>query len=224
MMSLGLPRDLSGIRFALNVFIAATIVWYAMERIADTNAIWAIASMVAASDPRVEEAARLFRESQCRALLQETRLTALDGEGLAWFEDPLPHDDLHGHAALAAGMVYLLVMRLVDDWVAAASAALRGCSPQRRRCPRRCRGLLLPQVAVEHGWDLERFVRETGVDTLAISVGIVHGIPGDPLDPARIPGTGAAVLFPSPGGGIRPRPDPGRRPPRRPRPEARAGA
>ena len=29
-----------------------------------------------------------------------------------------------------------------------------------------------------------------------------HGIPGDPLDPARIPTTGAAVLFPSPGGGI----------------------
>ena len=64
MMSLGLPRDLSGIRFALNVFIAATIVWYAMERIADTNAIWAIASMVAASDPRVEEAARA---KNCRA-------------------------------------------------------------------------------------------------------------------------------------------------------------
>jgi len=68
MMSLGLPRDLSGIRFALNVFIAATIVWYAMERIADTNAIWAIASMVAASDPRVEEAARLFRARMINVL------------------------------------------------------------------------------------------------------------------------------------------------------------
>ena len=36
--------------------------------------------------------------------------------------------------------------------------------------------------------EAERFVRETGVDTLAISVGIVHGIPGDPqpLDIPRI--------------------------------------
>jgi mandelate racemase len=33
-----------------------------------------------------------------------SRLTALDGEGLAWFEDPLPHDDLHGHATLAAAL------------------------------------------------------------------------------------------------------------------------
>ncbi len=36
--------------------------------------------------------------------------------------------------------------------------------------------------------EAERFVAETGVDTLAISVGIVHGIPGDPqpLDIPRI--------------------------------------
>jgi uncharacterized membrane protein YccC len=57
----GLPRDLTGVRFAVNVFIAATIVWYVLERIVDTNPIWAIASMVAASDPRVDEAARMFR-------------------------------------------------------------------------------------------------------------------------------------------------------------------
>jgi hypothetical protein len=50
-VTFGLPRDLTGVRFAVNVFIGATIVWYVLERIADTNAIWAIASMVAASDP-----------------------------------------------------------------------------------------------------------------------------------------------------------------------------
>jgi hypothetical protein len=42
-------RDIVGMRFALNVFIATTIVWYALENIADTNPIWAIASMIAAS-------------------------------------------------------------------------------------------------------------------------------------------------------------------------------
>ena len=54
-------RDIVGIRFALNVFIATTIVWYVLENIADTNPIWAIASMIAASDPQVTEAVRMFR-------------------------------------------------------------------------------------------------------------------------------------------------------------------
>lgn len=54
-------RDIIGIRFAVNVFIASTIVWYALANIADTNPIWAIASMIAASDPQVNEAARMFR-------------------------------------------------------------------------------------------------------------------------------------------------------------------
>jgi uncharacterized membrane protein YccC len=54
-------RDMVGIRFALNVFIASAIVWYALAHIADTNPIWAIASMIAASDPQVNEAVRMFR-------------------------------------------------------------------------------------------------------------------------------------------------------------------
>ena len=60
-----IKRDLVGIRFALNVFVASTIVWYTLERILDTNPIWAIASMIAASDPEVKEAARMFR---CRII------------------------------------------------------------------------------------------------------------------------------------------------------------
>jgi uncharacterized membrane protein YccC len=60
-VKIGLPKDPTGVRFAVNVFIAATIVWYVLERIADVNAIWAIASMVAACDPKADEAARLFR-------------------------------------------------------------------------------------------------------------------------------------------------------------------
>ena len=54
-------HDVVGIRFALNVCIASTIVWYALDNIADTNPIWAIASMIAASDPQVNEAVRMFR-------------------------------------------------------------------------------------------------------------------------------------------------------------------
>jgi uncharacterized membrane protein YccC len=56
-----IKRDVVGIRFALNVAIATTIVWYVLAHIADTNPIWAIASMVASSDPQVTEAIRMFR-------------------------------------------------------------------------------------------------------------------------------------------------------------------
>jgi uncharacterized membrane protein YccC len=68
-VTFGLPRDLTGVRFAINVFIAASIVWFALERIADTNPIWAIASMVASSDPRVDEAARMFRARMINVLV-----------------------------------------------------------------------------------------------------------------------------------------------------------
>jgi uncharacterized membrane protein YccC len=54
-------RDLLGVRFALNVFVASSILWYLLRHVADTNPIWSIASMVAASEPQVKEAARMFR-------------------------------------------------------------------------------------------------------------------------------------------------------------------
>jgi uncharacterized membrane protein YccC len=56
-----IKRDLLGVRFAINVFIASAFTWYVLTRFADTNPIWAIASMVAASDPQVVEAARMFK-------------------------------------------------------------------------------------------------------------------------------------------------------------------
>ena len=45
----------------MNVFIASAILWYLLHRVAETNPIWAIASMVAASEPQVKEAERMFR-------------------------------------------------------------------------------------------------------------------------------------------------------------------
>jgi len=52
--------DLLGVRFAVNVALATTIVWNVLRAIGDRNPIWAIASMVAASDPQPQEARRLF--------------------------------------------------------------------------------------------------------------------------------------------------------------------
>ncbi len=64
-----MPQDILGIRFALNVAIATVIVWYSLAYVVDTNPIWAIASMVAASDPQVTEAARMFRSRLINVLV-----------------------------------------------------------------------------------------------------------------------------------------------------------
>lgn len=49
------------LRFAVNVAISTTIVWFTLRYIEDTNPIWAIASMMAASDPQPVEARRMFK-------------------------------------------------------------------------------------------------------------------------------------------------------------------
>jgi uncharacterized membrane protein YccC len=58
-----------GLRFAVNVFIATTIVWITLRSVGDTDAIWAIASMVAASDPQPTEAGRMFRSRLINVLV-----------------------------------------------------------------------------------------------------------------------------------------------------------
>jgi len=58
-------KNLAGVRFAVNVFIASAILWFLLRRIADTTPMWAISSMIASSDPEVTEAARLFK---CRVI------------------------------------------------------------------------------------------------------------------------------------------------------------
>jgi uncharacterized membrane protein YccC len=66
----GLSYDhLLGLRFAVNVFIATTIVWFTLKLLNVSNPIWAIASMVAASDPVLVEARRLFRSRLINVLV-----------------------------------------------------------------------------------------------------------------------------------------------------------
>jgi uncharacterized membrane protein YccC len=66
MRRFGLSHEhLVGLRFAINVALATTIVWHTLQAIGDRNPTWAIASMVAASDPQPDEARRMFR---CRLI------------------------------------------------------------------------------------------------------------------------------------------------------------
>jgi uncharacterized membrane protein YccC len=61
--------DLVGARFAVNVFIGTTALWLLLRLVAETNPIWAIASMIAAADPQLKNAIRTFHGRIINALL-----------------------------------------------------------------------------------------------------------------------------------------------------------
>ena len=53
--------NLLGVRFAVNVFIGTGLVWLGLKLASDASPIWAIASMIAATDPVVEQARTVVR-------------------------------------------------------------------------------------------------------------------------------------------------------------------
>lgn len=61
--------DLFAIRFAINAAIATAIVATVLSLIGDSNPMWAIASMVAASDPQPGEAKRMLRDRLINVLV-----------------------------------------------------------------------------------------------------------------------------------------------------------
>jgi uncharacterized membrane protein YccC len=60
--------DLLGVRFAINIFVATTVLWLII-RSRQVDPIWAISSMIAASEPKVEEALKFFRGRLFNALI-----------------------------------------------------------------------------------------------------------------------------------------------------------
>ena len=54
------PTDLLGMRFAINVALGTAIVWVVLRALHASNQIWAIAAMIAASEPQPEQARRMF--------------------------------------------------------------------------------------------------------------------------------------------------------------------
>lgn len=53
----------------MNVFIGTTALWLLLGLAGDTDPIWAIASMIAASDPQLKQAVRTFRGRILNAIL-----------------------------------------------------------------------------------------------------------------------------------------------------------
>jgi uncharacterized membrane protein YccC len=48
-------------RFAANVFLGATVVWIVLRQFGGVSPIWAIAAMVASTDPQMDVATRMIR-------------------------------------------------------------------------------------------------------------------------------------------------------------------
>ena len=61
--------DCLGIHFAANVLIATSLLWLLLQHFGRLNPIWAISSMVAASDPKVDQAWKLFRGRVINAMV-----------------------------------------------------------------------------------------------------------------------------------------------------------
>ena len=56
-----LEDKLLGVRFAVNVFIASIIVWITLRFFTHAYPIWALASMIASSEPVVKQGLKMFR-------------------------------------------------------------------------------------------------------------------------------------------------------------------
>ena len=52
--------DLRGVHYAVNIFVATTVLWMVVKVYGDANPIWAISSMVATSDPQLRQSLATF--------------------------------------------------------------------------------------------------------------------------------------------------------------------
>ena len=61
--------DWAGLHFSANIFVASTVLWIILRKFAGLNPIWAISSMIAASDPVVKTAMKTFHGRMVNSLL-----------------------------------------------------------------------------------------------------------------------------------------------------------
>jgi len=61
--------DWAGLHFSANIFVATTVLWIIVRKFAGLNPIWAISSMIAASDPVVKTAIKTFHGRMVNSLI-----------------------------------------------------------------------------------------------------------------------------------------------------------
>jgi uncharacterized membrane protein YccC len=103
------PTDLLGMRFAINVALGTAIVWVALQALHATNPIWAIASMIAASEPQPEEARRMFTA-------RLVNVGVGSAAGFLFLFAAGPHDWILPLAMAATVLVSSYVVRVKTMW------------------------------------------------------------------------------------------------------------
>jgi len=98
-----------GVRFAINVALATTIVWQSLRAMGNGNPSWAIASMVAASDPHPEQARRMFKS-------RLVNVAVGGGTGLTFLIIGGTHNWILPVAMAAAVLVSSFVVRVKTMW------------------------------------------------------------------------------------------------------------
>lgn len=98
-----------GVHLAVNIFIGTTLLWLLLGVVAGLNPIWAIASLVAASDPQVKQAFANFRARLLNAFIGCTVgvLFLLTGSTSEWL---LPF------AMAAAALASTYLVRVPTMW------------------------------------------------------------------------------------------------------------
>ena len=60
--------DMHGVHYAV-IFVATAILWFLVHKMAQTNPVWAISSMVATSDPAMKQAVLILRSRVVNTLV-----------------------------------------------------------------------------------------------------------------------------------------------------------
>ncbi len=98
-----------GVHLAANIFVGSTLLWLILHVAAGLNPIWAIASLVAASDPQVKQAYANFRARFLNSLFGcAVGLAFIEVGGMSEWKLPL--------AMAAATLVSTYVVRVPTMW------------------------------------------------------------------------------------------------------------
>ncbi len=103
-----LDDDLRGVHYAVNIFVATTVLWIIVKVYGDSNPVWAISSMVATSDPQLRQSITTFKGRLVNTLV---------GCAIGMVFIALGHTDWQLPAALALSvLVSSYVVRVPTMW------------------------------------------------------------------------------------------------------------
>lgn len=63
------PQDISGIHYAIRIFLGSSIIWLAMRNISEINPLWAVISLISVTDPQIQTAFTSFKSQAFNTII-----------------------------------------------------------------------------------------------------------------------------------------------------------